>query len=231
VSAALLGGLGVLVSVALARRPVPSRRPHGAGSPPRRVDRPLGPTPAGGARWRRRRRHDWSALADALADAVRSGATVRGAPALVAERAPVHAAVLEPVVRALDHGAGLAGSLAAWRCHPDPDARALAGALAAAVEVGGSATETLAAVAAGLRDRHEARAQAGALAVQARLSALVVALSPFGFLALVGAGRPDVLALLVTPGPGLACALAGVGLTAAGWAWMRRLVREATAWG
>ncbi|HUF85279.1 MAG TPA: type II secretion system F family protein [Acidimicrobiia bacterium] len=183
------------------------------------------------ARGRRRRR-----LAAALPGAVeqiaaelRGGGTVGdGIRHLAAGDGPL-APELRRVARRADLGLGLGDALAAW---PDesgvPDVRAVAGALAVAATVGGRSAAALDGLAASLRDRLGATAEARSLSAQARLSAVVVGAAPLVYLLFSVLVDPATLAVLLGTGVGRVCLLVGLGLEALAALWMRRIVGATT---
>ena len=179
------------------------------------------------ARDRRRRR-----LAAALPGAVeqiaaelRGGGTVgEGIRHLAGGSGPL-APELRRVAARSDLGLGLGEALAAW---PDesgvPDVRAVAGALTVAATVGGRSAAALDALAASLRDRLGATAEARSLSAQARLSAVVVGAAPLVYLLFSVMVDPATLGVLLGTGFGRVCLLLGLGLEALAALWMRRIV-------
>ncbi len=186
-----------------------------------------GPTALRLGRGRRRRR-----LASALPDAVeqiaaelRGGGTVgHGVRHLAAGDGPL-APELRRVAARVDLGLGLGDALGAW---PDesgvPDVRAVAGALAVAATVGGRSAAALDGLAASLRDRLGATAEARSLSAQARLSAMVVGTAPLAYLLFSALVDPATLAILVGTGVGRVCLLVGLALEVLAALWMRRIV-------
>jgi tight adherence protein B len=161
----------------------------------------------------------------AIARGLRSGASLRAALAEAAAVAPEPvAAPLHDVVATADAGVPLAEALDAWaqRC-PRANVLLLVAALSLAHDTGGASAQAVDGVAATLRRRQAARAEAVALATQARTSAYVLAGAPVAVCAvtLLAGGGPARF-LLGTP-TGLACLVAGLLLEALGGWWMARL--------
>lgn len=128
------------------------------------------------------------------------------------------------VTRAEDGGLGAA--LATWaEERPFPAVGAVAGALEVAVTAGGPAAPTLEGLAAALRDRHDAAAEAAALSAQAHLSAIVVGAAPVASLALSLLADRRVAPTLIATSWGRACLVVGIALEVLAALWMRRIVR------
>jgi tight adherence protein B len=77
-----------------------------------------------------------------------------------------------------------------------------------------------------LRDQLGARAEAGALSAQARLSAVVVGVAPIAYVLFAAAADRRAASLLVTSSTGRVCLVAGLTLDALAVLWMRRIVRS-----
>jgi tight adherence protein B len=121
---------------------------------------------------------------------------------------------------------GLEPALAAWaQERPLPAVAATAAALQVTAGAGGPAAPALEGLAAALRDRDDAAAEAAALSAQARLSAIVVGASPLVSLALSLLVDRRVAPTLLTTPAGRACVLSGVALEALAAGWMRRIVQ------
>ena len=99
----------------------------------------------------------------------------------------------------------------------------LAPVIVAAAELGGSAAAPLERVAVTLLARAAEREERRASSAQARLSARVLTLMPFGVLASLAAAEPSIREVLATPA-GLTCVVVGSGLNLLGWWWARRLI-------
>ncbi|HET7488307.1 MAG TPA: type II secretion system F family protein [Acidimicrobiales bacterium] len=164
---------------------------------------------------------------EGVAAALRSGASLRQAVPEAAAGAPAPVgADLAAVGEALDRGAALVDALEQWAVRrPLPGVQLVVAALSLAAETGGAAARSVDSVAATLRQRLAVRAEARALATQARMSAAVLALAPVGFCALAASlDRRSTTFLLRTP-LGLALLAAGLCLDAAGALWMAHLTR------
>ncbi len=218
--ALLLGGLGAGV-VTLAGRPA-----VGLGAALGAV------TAVGGlhlARDRRRARleAELPALLEAVARALRSGASLPVALREAADTGSAAAEALGTVLTDAARGLGLVASLERWadRC-PGPAVRLVAGALTVALTVGGSPARGVDGVAATLRERAEVEREARSLATQARASAVVVTLAPVGFGAVGVLGDDHSAGFLLGTPAGLACLVAGLALDAVGALWMHRIARS-----
>jgi tight adherence protein B len=137
---------------------------------------------------------------------------------------------LGPDLRRLDArralGVGLTDALRGWaRERPASGVRAVTGALALAVEVGGACAAALEGLGESLRARDAAVKEARALSAQARVSAIVVGCAPLAYLVFASAADPASLDLLLTTGSGRACLVAGLVLEALGAWWMHVLLR------
>lgn len=182
-----------------------------------------------------RRRHDrrdaqLGPFLERLAAALRAGLTLRAACTAGARGAPPPLGHdLRPLADALDHGEALEAALARWgsAVGAGPEVRLVAGALALGAQAGGEVARAVDGVAATLRERREVRAEAAALATQARASAALLVVAPLGFAAVLTSVQPGTVAFLVGTPAGLACLGAGVALDAVGAWWMARIVRSA----
>jgi tight adherence protein B len=165
-----------------------------------------------------------------IAAYLRGGGTVgQGVAALAAADLPL-AADLRRVQARADLGVGLAEALAAWPAERDlEDVRAVAGALAVAETLGGRSANALDGLAASLRDRVGAAAEARSLSAQARLSALVVGASPLVYLVFSALVDPASVGLLVRTGAGRLCLGLGLLLEVVAALWMRRILDSAEA--
>ena len=191
------------------RRPVRLRaREPGSHSPGVLLALAAGPVGLHVARGRARRRYAAAvpAALEQLAAALRGGASPAEAVASVGETNGPVAADLRRVTARADLGLGLADALAAWPVdRPTSSVRAAAGALAVAAGVGGRAAPALDGLAASLRERLGAVAEARSLSAQARLSAVVVGAGPLAYLGLTALVDPSSVAALVETSAG-ACA-------------------------
>ena len=102
-------------------------------------------------------------------------------------------------------------------------------ALALGLATGGARAQAIDGVAATIRARLDARAEARALATQGRVSAIVLATAPVAFCVLAAAGGGGTASFLLRTRPGLACLAAGLALDGLGAVWMAHLTRAAVA--
>lgn len=160
-----------------------------------------------------------------IAAHLRGGGTVgHGVAALASGDGPLSGDLRRVQARA-DLGVGFADALAAWPVERDVgDVRAVAGALAVAETLGGRSAHALDGLAASLRDRIGAAAEARSLSAQARMSAVVVGAAPLAYLVFSALVDPGSVALLVGTGAGRVCLVLGLLLEAAGALWMRRIL-------
>ncbi len=161
-----------------------------------------------------------------VAAAVRGGAGLDEALGALGE-SPALAADVHRVRARAALGVSLADALARW---PEerrlPEVRAVAGALAVAVTLGGRAASALDGLAASLRERLGALAEARSLSAQARLSAVVVGGAPIGYLAFSAVVDPSSVDLLVGTDVGRVCLVLGLACEALAALWMRRILRR-----
>lgn len=173
-------------------------------------------------RLRTRRRHvgpaGIAAWCDALADDVRSGATIGAA---LRSHDPPPGSRLVRIRDGLRRGLPLATAVEG-AAHT-ADERVVTTVLAAIARHGGEAAQPLDRVAATLRRRAADDAERLTQSSQARLSALVMTLLPGAVLLLLVATSPSVRATIATPF-GAAVVVLGALLNAVGWWWMRRLI-------
>ena len=99
--------------------------------------------------------------------------------------------------------------------------------MVAAAELGGPAAEPLERVADTLHARATEHEERRASSAQARLSARVLTIMPFGVLALLAVAEPSIRHVLVTPA-GFTCLAAAAALNLLGWWWARRLIGAST---
>jgi len=166
-----------------------------------------------------------AAWCDALARALRGGATLRHALATVDPPAAV-APQLAPALLALARGASVTAALA------DIDARSrdldlVLVVMRACAEHGGAAAEPIDRAAAALRQRAALAGERRTNSAQARMSAVVMTCLPGAMLALLALTSGSVRAA-TTSKAGLAVIGVGIMLNLAGWGWMRRLIARAT---
>ena len=132
----------------------------------------------------------------------------------------------QDVARLLTHyseGVTLQDALDSWAAR-QPAAVLLADALALAGATGASQVRALAGVSAGLRERQALAREVRALGAQARLSAVVMVVTPVAFAAIVGLVDPRIRLFLVGTLSGWVCLALGALLDLIGAWWMHRLV-------
>lgn len=180
--------------------------------------------------WWHRRDAQLPAALDHLAADLRAGSALGPAVAALGVRTPDPlGAELRVVGATVRHGGGLADALDRWSSspHSSPDVRLAASALGLGADAGGPVARSVDQVAATLRERREVRAEAAALATQARASAAVLAVAPLGFTILVASVEPAAVRFLTSSAVGLGCLGAGLALEVTGAAWMARILRSA----
>jgi tight adherence protein B len=179
------------------------------------------------ARSRRERRFAAAlpAVLEQVGAELRGGGTVASAVERLASATDVVATDLRRVHVRTQLGLSLADALASWPGdHDVSGVRASAGALAVAATMGGRAAESIDGLAASLRDRLDAVAEAKALSSQARLSAVVVGTAPVGYLAFSSLVDPRSVTVLFASGVGRVCLVVGLGLEALAALWIRHIV-------
>ena len=122
---------------------------------------------------------------------------------------------------ALTRGRRLAEALGPSPDGPGSAVGLLTPVIVAAAELGGPAASALDRVADTLLARAAERAERRASSAQARLSARVLTLMPFGVLSVLVISEPSIRDVLTTPA-GTACTIGGCALSGLGWWWMRR---------
>lgn len=177
----------------------------------------------------RRRDEQLPSVLERLAAELRSGRALGPALVGVAEHT---GSPLGDELRAMAvevrHGASATTVLQRWGdAASSAEVRLAASALALGSEAGGQLARSVDDVAATLRERRELRAEARALATQARASAGVLVLAPPAFTLLVSTAEPGTLRFLLGSAPGLACLAGGVALDLIGARWMARIVAGA----
>lgn len=167
------------------------------------------------------------AAVDAVARSLRSGVSLRLAIAEAAAVTPGPlAAELGSVARSIQRGSSVVAALEAWgERQPTPGVRLVVSALCLGAETGGALARAVDGVAATLRQRLAARAEARALATQARASAAVLAAAPLAFTAVTSLADARTATFLFRTPTGLLCLAGGLALDAAGALWMARLTR------
>jgi tight adherence protein B len=189
-----------------------------------------GPYAARRALARRRLRRataDIPVVLEAAARSLRAGAGLHAAVAdgARAVTGPV-AEELRGVTAKTDRGEPLADALGEWKqASKVSGVRLAVHALSVAADIGGPQAAAIDGVAATLRQRLAAQAEAWALGSQARLSALVIALAPLVFGVLASMADPQHAAFLLRTPLGLVLLVVGLALDLAGALWMARLTR------
>jgi tight adherence protein B len=166
---------------------------------------------------------------EAVARALRSGASLRQAVEEAAGRTPGRLGdELGRVAVQAARGYPLVGALEAMaRRRPLPGVRLAVAALCLGAETGGTQARAVDGVATTLRDRLGVAAEVKALSAQARMSALVMSVAPLAFGAFAAATDPRTAAFLFHTMAGSLLLGAGALLDGAGWLWMSRLSRVA----
>lgn len=181
---------------------------------------------------RRRRRREAAAFPVALesvARSLRSGATLP--QALAEAAAAVGGQVGDDLARVAVHArsAGLGVALDAWSAsRQTSEVRVASAAIALASETGGAAAAAIDGVASSIRQRQAAAGEVRALSTQARLSAIVIGSAPAAFALLSSSADRRASAFLLGTRAGWTCLAVGLGLDAAGVAWMTRITGGAT---
>lgn len=175
----------------------------------------------------RRRTQQMPDALERMAAALRTGSSL---PQALAEAGHTVAAPLGPelaeLARRIGAGQPLLTALDDWGSSRRDSATRLAStALALATRVGATPARALDGVAATLRDRLALGDERRAQAAQARYSAFVLSVAPLGFAALLAATNAAAAQFLLATPLGWGCLLLGLGLDAAGAAWMARLTK------
>jgi tight adherence protein B len=179
------------------------------------------------ARDRRARRLEGSlsAVLEAVAAELRGGRTLSQALVEVSQAADGSGEAISDLGAAVVSGVPVAQATDRWqRRAPGASGALVAAAIGLAAHAGGAAARAVDGVAATLRERRDVDAEANALAAQARLSAVVIAVAPLGFAAVAVAADPRATDFLLGSPIGWLCLAAGLGLDVASVLWMRRIV-------
>jgi tight adherence protein B len=217
-----LWGLALVAIVLLASSIAPSLVPFAA-----LAALVAGPVALRVARSRRERRFATALprVLEQIAAELRGGGTVGEAVERLAHAGGPVARDLMRVVGRRRLGLGATDALAAWPVeHDTPGTRAAAGALAVAATMGGRSADAIDGLAASLRHRLDAEAEAHALSAQARLSAVVVGVAPLGYLVFAGIVDPTSVTALVGTGVGRVCLVLGLGCEVLAALWIRRIL-------
>ncbi|HEU4841967.1 MAG TPA: type II secretion system F family protein [Ilumatobacteraceae bacterium] len=181
---------------------------------------------------RRRTRHgpDDTAIADwcgRVAADLRAGSSLTTAIVAADADAGPAATPFPDVAHAIRRGQPLAEALRAAPHDPTTGAGLAAPVLATCAELGGPAAGAVERIVTVLQARDAARQERRAASAQARLSAQVLTAVPIGVVALLVVTEPSIRTTLTTPA-GAACLAVGGALDLAGWAWMRRMIGDAS---
>ena len=132
-----------------------------------------------------------------------------------------------PLADELSRGVRSADVFDRWaRRRPQSGAGLAAAAMAFAATAGGARARAIDGVAATLRDRAALEGEVRSLTSQARVSALMIAALPAGFLLLSAGVGEHAAGFLFTTRLGLAILACGLGLDAIGALWMRRIINS-----
>ena len=222
--AAAVVALAVVVA-AMALRPRPRRIEPATVDGPTRLD-----TAAVAWTTRRSRRQAPGARGvaswcDDIVRRVRSGSTLREALTAVPDDAPT-ARATTPLRLAIERGVSIPDAVE--RIHdPGPHVRLALAVIAATSRIGGPAAASIDRTATALRQRAADLDERTTQAAQARLSTHVMTAVPLLMLGVLVVADADVRSVVAAP-IGAACIAAGLALNAAGWWWMRRIVRAST---
>jgi tight adherence protein B len=124
-------------------------------------------------------------LLEAVAAELRAGASLAQAVRAPREVGTPGHELLDPLQRRIDLGANFGEALDAWSSSdPEAELQVLIAALRVAADRGGRIASVLERIAAASRERHQVLDELRVQTTQARLSAIIVAVSPIGFLLL-----------------------------------------------
>jgi len=152
-----------------------------------------------------------------------AGAAVIPAVVLWFLRGPL-AADLTDLDRRLGLGQPFGQVLAEWTNRRElAGIRLASAALGFSAESGGSRSRAIDGLADSLRDRAALDREITALASQARMSGVVIAVLPIGFVFVSSTLDPEVSAFLFASPAGLMCLAVGIGLDLVGFLWMHRM--------
>ena len=183
------------------------------------------------ALWVRRHRHSIARshaipqLLRTVAAELRAGGTVVTGCAAVATSPSRLAHDMATITTRLSLGASVETAAAIWvEESAIPAARSAAAALTLAHDVGGPAAEALDGLAASLAARIDVQHERRAQSAQARMSAWVVMLAPFGYLAFSALIDQSSIAMLFNSSIGRTCLAVGVALDLLALWWIRALI-------
>jgi Flp pilus assembly protein TadB len=209
-------------------------------TPPRRPVVSAGPT-SGSSGWVRRPwrylvRRDAAAPSDLevaawcerVAAGMRAGRSLTAAVADADATTPEHRPPPFPDVgHEVRRGRSIGAAFRAVDDAPSTATGLAAPVLATCAELGGPSARPIEAVADVLVARADEHAERLSASAQARLSARVMTVVPCAVAALLAVTEPSVRTAVTGP-LGATCVLAGATLNAAGWWWMRSMIRAAT---
>jgi tight adherence protein B len=136
---------------------------------------------------------------------------------------------LADVVSMADRGAPLVEVFRRWpRLCALPEVRVASSALVLAADAGGQQARAIDGIAATLRERLSAGADARSQSAQARLSAVVISMLPIGFAVWASATDHRTTSFLLASRRGWACLAFGLVLEGLGVLWMRHVIRGAS---
>lgn len=164
-----------------------------------------------------------AAWCERVAAGVRAGSSLTRAVTDADAATPMAHRPFAGAAHALARGKGLADALGPIDEGPATPVGLLAPVMVAAAALGGSAADPLERVADTLHARAAEREERRASSAQARLSARVLTIMPFGVLVLLTVAEPSIRHVLGTPA-GFACLAAGLALDLIGWWWARHLI-------
>ena len=132
-----------------------------------------------------------------------------------------------PLAAELNRGLRSADVFDRWaRRRPGSGAGLAAAAMAFAATAGGARARAIDGVAATLRDRASLEAEVRSLTSQARVSAMMIAALPLGFMLMSATVSSHSAGFLFTTRLGLVILVCGLGLDVIGGLWMRRIVNS-----
>lgn len=132
-----------------------------------------------------------------------------------------------PLAEELQRGLRSADVFDRWaRRRPGSGAALAAAAMAFAATAGGARARAIDGVAATLRDRAALQGEVRSLTSQARVSAMMIAALPLGFMLMSASVSEHSAGFLFTTRLGLAILACGLGLDVIGGLWMRRIVNS-----
>ncbi len=163
-------------------------------------------------------------MLELLARSLRGGADLHTALHDLSDGTNEAGLTLKPVLLRVEAGGRLGESFDRWVVDlGHRDASIVRAVIRLGDSTGGSMAPALDRAAATIRERSAIRAEVRALTSQSRASAIVIAASPIGFLAVVSATDPRSAHVLFATSIGRACLIGGLLLDGLGLLWMSRL--------